>query len=146
MTLTRFLIRRPLLTTMVFAVIAVLGVVAAFRLPVNELPKIDYPAVVVQIGYPGATSTTIEQQVTRPIEQAVGQVNGIGQLTAVSGPGTSIVIAQLNSGTDVDAVANDMSQAVSRIGRQLPTGTLTPLVTKANPYASPLLVCAFTGA
>ena len=146
MNLTKVLIGRPILTTMLFGVIAILGLLVAVRLPISELPKIDFPAVVVQVGYPGADSNTIEQQVTKPVEQAVGQVNGITQLTAVSATGSSTVIAQMDTGIDVDTVASDMSQAVSRIGRQLPDGTTSPIITKANPYASPLLVISYSGA
>jgi HAE1 family hydrophobic/amphiphilic exporter-1 len=146
MNLTRLLIGRPLLTSMAFAVVAVLGLVAAFRLPISELPRIEFPAVVVQTALPGANSTTVREQVTKPVQQAVGQVGNVSELTAVSAAGSSVVIAQLDSGTDVDAVASDISQAVSRVQRRLPEGTVSPVISRANPFAAPLLVVAYTGA
>jgi len=146
MNLTKLLISRPLLTTMVFAGIAVLGVVAAVRLPVSELPNVEFPAVVVQLTYPGANSTTVREQITKPVQEAVAEVNGISELTAVSAAGSSVVIAQLDSGTDVDTVAGDISQAVSRVQRRLPDEAQSPVITKANPFVSPLLVVSYTGA
>lgn len=146
MNLTRLLIGRPLLTSMAFAVVAVLGLVAAFRLPISELPRIEFPAVVVQTTLPGANSTAVREQVTKPVQQAVGQVGNVSELTAVSAAGSSVVIAQLDSGTDVDAVASDISQAVSRVQRRLPEGTVSPVISRANPFAAPLLVVAYTGA
>jgi HAE1 family hydrophobic/amphiphilic exporter-1 len=146
MNLTRLLISRPLLTTMAFAGIAVLGVVAALRLPISELPNVRFPAVVVQLTYPGADSTTVREQVTRPVQEAVSEVNGITELTAVSAAGSSVVIAQLDPDTDVDTAAADISQAVSRTQRRLPDEVQSPVVTKANPFVSPLLVVSYTGA
>ena len=143
--ITRVAIRRPVLITMLFAALAVLGIVAGTRLPVNELPKVSFPAVTVVTSDPGSDSQTIEQYVTTPIEQALQGVTGVSEIDGTSVSGTSRVVVQLNSGVDVNGAVNQISQAVGSIGRRLPTGASTPSVSETNPYATPLLVVNFSG-
>jgi len=145
MNLTALSIRRPLLVTMFFAALAVLGTVAITRLPVAELPKVDFPAVTVTVRYPGSSSTTVKDQVTTPVEQALQDVDGATSITGTSAPGISRVVVDLDSGTDVDSAANAVSQAVARAARGLPTGASPPVVNQINPYATPLLTVSFTG-
>lgn len=142
---TRVAIRRPVLVTMAFAALALLGVVAAFRLPVTELPNVNFPAVTIVTGVPGANSQTVEQYVTVPIEQSLQGITGISQIDGTSVAGTSRVVVQLDSATDVTAATNQISQAVGSIGRRLPTGASTPSITQTNPYATPLLTVNFSG-
>jgi HAE1 family hydrophobic/amphiphilic exporter-1 len=145
MNITALSIRRPLLVTMFFGAVALLGVVAITRLPVTELPKVNFPAVTVTIRYPGAGSTTVQQQVTEPVEQALQEIHGASGITGTSGPGISRIVVDLNTGTNVDNAANQISQAVGRAARALPTGASPPVINEANPDATPLMTVNFTG-
>ncbi|MHB8293394.1 MAG: efflux RND transporter permease subunit [Acidimicrobiales bacterium] len=145
MNLTRLLIRRPLLTAMPFVAIGLLGIVALSQLPVNSLPNINFPAVTVRITDPGASSTTIEQSVTKPVEAAVNAVGGISQLTGTSAQGLSQVVAQFSSGTSVTAAANQVSQAVGRIESRLPPNVSPPSILQVNPLARPIMTVVLSG-
>jgi HAE1 family hydrophobic/amphiphilic exporter-1 len=143
--ITKLAIRRPVLISMAFAALALLGIVAATRLPVTELPKVSFPAVTITTSDPGGNSQTIEQYVTTPIEQSLQGITGVSEIDGTSVAGTSRVVVQLNSGVDVNAAVNQISQAVGSIGRRLPTGASTPSITETNPYATPLLTVNFSG-
>jgi hydrophobic/amphiphilic exporter-1 (mainly G- bacteria), HAE1 family len=143
--ITGLSIRRPLLVTMFFAAPALLGAVAITKLPVTELPKVNFPAVTVTIRYPGAGSTTVQQQITKPVEQALQEIHGASGITGTSGPGISRVVVDLDSGANVDSAANQISQAVGRAARALPTGAGPPVINEANPDATPLMTVNFTG-
>ena len=125
MNVTALAIRRPLLTTMFFAVLALLGVVAIIKLPVTELPKVNFPAVTVVVRYPGASSGTVQQQITKPVEQSLQEVHGASGVTGTSGPGISRVVVDLDSGTNADSAANQISQAVGRAARAGSPGACT---------------------
>ena len=142
---TRIAIRRPVLVSVIFAAAALLGIVAGFRLPVTELPKVNFPAVTIATSDPGSNSQTIEQYVTTPIEQALQGVSGVSEIDGTSVAGNSRVVVQLNSGVDVNDAANQISQAVGGLGRRLPTGATAPSIRETNPYATPLLVVTFSG-
>jgi HAE1 family hydrophobic/amphiphilic exporter-1 len=143
--LTRLVIARPLLTTMTYAAVALLGLVAALRLPLAQLPDVEYPAVVVAFEYPGADPLTVQQQITLPVERAVAGVGGLDQVTGASLTGLSRVLVQFVPGTDVDRAASEVSQAVTRTQRDLPAGIEAPVVSTVNPLATPLLVIHVTG-
>ena len=143
--ITRVAIRRPVLISMVFAALALLGIVAATRLPVTELPKVNFPAITIVTGDPGSNSQTVEQYITTPIEQSLQGITGVSELDGTSVAGTSRVVVQLNSGVDVSAALDQVTQAVGSIGRRLPTGASTPSITETNPYATPLLTVNFSG-
>jgi HAE1 family hydrophobic/amphiphilic exporter-1 len=145
MNITALSIRRPLLVIMFFAALALLGVVATTKLPVTELPKVNFPAVTVVVRYPGASSTTVQQQVTKPVEQSLQEIHGASSITGTSAPGISRVVVDLDSGTNVDSAANQISQAAGRAARALPTGASPPVINEANPDATPLMTVNFTG-
>jgi HAE1 family hydrophobic/amphiphilic exporter-1 len=143
--ITALSIRRPLLITMFFAALAVLGGVAVFKLPVTELPKVNFPAVTVVVRYAGASSTTVQQQVTTPVEQSLQEIHGASSITGTSAPGLSRVVVDLDSGTDVNSAANDITQSIGRAARNLPSGASPPVINEVNPYATPLMTVNFTG-
>jgi hydrophobic/amphiphilic exporter-1 (mainly G- bacteria), HAE1 family len=142
---TRVAIRRPVLVSMAFGAVVLLGIVAATRLPVTELPKVNFPAVTITTSDPGSNSQTVEQYVTTPVEQSLQGITGVSEIDGTSVAGTSRVVVQLNSGVDVTNAANQISQAVGSLGRHLPTGATTPSIRETNPYATPLLTVNFAG-
>lgn len=123
----------------------IMGLVSYSSLPVQQLPNVTFPFVTVSVTYPGTTPLDMENLVTIPIENAISGVNGIQQMTGTSSSGSSRVSVQFAVGTDVNTAANDISQAVSRISRQLPSDIQPPTITKANPNASPIMNLALSG-
>ena len=77
MLLARISIQQPVFATMVMIGIVVLGVTAWARLPVDLLPSIDLPTVVVSTNYDGASALAVEQQISRPIEESIGAIAGV---------------------------------------------------------------------
>ena len=142
---TRIAIRRPV--TMLMAVLALIltGIISYTQLPVQELPNVTFPFVAVTVSYPGTTPLDMENQVTIPLENAMSGINGISQMNGTSSQGLSRVSVQFAVGTDVNIAANDISQAVSRISSQLPSGINTPTISKANPNSSPIMNLTLTG-
>lgn len=132
---------------MVMIVIAllVMGIISFQSLPVEQLPNVSFPFVVVVINYPGASPEDMEQLVTQPVENAVAGVSGIQQVNGFSASGVSRVAIQFANGTDVSVAANDVAQVVNRIQRQLPANILSPSIFKANPNARPIVAVAISG-
>ena len=84
-----FSIRRPVTIAMIFVATVVFGFVALNRLNIRLLPEISYPTLTVQTEYPDAAPAEVENFVTRPLEEAVGVVNGLRTIRSVSKPGMS---------------------------------------------------------
>ena len=75
MNITRFSIKRPIGISMIFALIVVLGIFSFFRIGVELLPEVDSPYISVIVSYPGASTESVEQQVTKPIEDVFSSIS-----------------------------------------------------------------------
>src|SRR5262249_36065188 len=112
-------------------------------LGVDKFPKVDFPLVTIVTPYPGASPSAVETDVTKKVEEAVNTVNGLDMLTSVSTEGVSLVVAQFTLEVDPDKAANDISEHLAAVQRDLPQGTMAaggPAVKKADPDAAPVLV------
>ena len=140
-------VRRPVAVVMRIAALVLLGVVCLLRLPVDLLPKVALPTVVVNTSWPNVAPEEIETQVTRPIEQAVSSASGINTVTSTSSPGSSSVRVQFNYGVDVGRAAVDVLQLVERSRQRLPNDpTLqSPVVYRLDPSQLPILIYGISG-
>ena len=82
---TRVSIANPVLAVMVMLAFVVLGLFSYQRLRVDQFPNIDFPTVVVTMDYPGASPEIVEAEVTKKIDEAVGNSNAVF-LSQFSGP------------------------------------------------------------
>jgi len=139
MTLTHLAVHRPVTTLMIGLVVALLGYVAAERLAVDLLPKLDYPTVRVETLYRGAAPGEIETLLTRPLEQALSSVKGSEEIASMSAEGASTIQVRMNWGVDLDVALNDMRQAVQKVRRQLPDDVEGPYFRRYNESDSPII-------
>ncbi|MFS8048569.1 efflux RND transporter permease subunit [Rhizobium sp. BR 314] len=142
MLLARISIQQPVFATMVMVAIVVLGVTAWSRLPVDLLPSIDLPTVVVSTNFDGASALAIEQQVSRPIEESIGAIAGVKKVTSRSSTGNSLVIAEFTLETPSRAAADEVRDRISRLQDALPDGADRPIVTRFNPQDAPIMSLA----
>ena len=145
MNLTKISILRPVTILMLIGALVVAGLMSFTRLPVRRLPNVDFPFVRATIAYPGASPSDIERLVVAPMEQALSNVTGVAEMTAIAAPGRGTVSLQFVTGTDTSIASVDISQALARAGRSFPPGALPPVVTAANPSALPTLKIATGG-
>ena len=144
MSLYELCIKRPVFATVLSLLIVTFGVLAFDRLPLRELPNIDPPVVSVQTDYPGASSTVVETRVTKPIEDAVAGIEGIDTISSNSRDGSSSVTITFRLSRDIEAAANDVRNAVSRIVNQLPDQVEPPQVQKTETDSSPIMFLNLT--
>src|SRR5258708_7494699 len=115
------------------------GVFAYFRLPVSDLPAVDYPVIQVQVSYPGATPETMANNVATPLERQFMQIPGLELVTSSNGQGQSSFVLQFDLSKSLDAAATDVQAAISRAQGQLPLDLPSPpTFTKTNPTDQPL--------
>src|SRR3989338_4083297 len=138
-------IRRPVTTIMVYAAVALLGVIAWSRLPQELFPPMTYPQVSVVTRYKDAAPEEIELLVTRPIEDVVGTVAGLRRISSVSKEELSLVIAEFTWGTNMDFAALGVREKLDLIKERLPRGSEDPVVIKYNPFELPALVLNVSG-
>jgi hydrophobic/amphiphilic exporter-1 (mainly G- bacteria), HAE1 family len=141
--LSELFIRRPVMTVALTVSVILFGVAAYFRLPVSDLPAIDYPVIQVQVSYPGATPETMANNVATPLERQFMQIPGLELVTSNNGQGFSSFVLQFDLSKSLDGAATDVQAAITRAQGQLPVDLPSPpTFTKTNPNDQPIMYIA----
>ena len=136
-------IHRPVMTTTVMVAAALFGIIAFQKLPVSDLPNVDYPTINVSASLSGASPETMASSVAMPLEREFSTIAGLDSMTSSSGLGNSQITLQFSLTRDIDAAAQDVQAAISRAQRHLPQDMTTPpSYQKVNPADSPILYVA----
>ena len=139
MNISELSIKRPVLSTVMFLIIILFGIIGYTYLGVREFPSVDPPIITVSVGYPGANAEVIENQITEPLEQNINGIPGIRSLTSSSSQGSSRITVEFELEVDLETAANDVRDKVSRAQRLLPRDCDPPTVAKADADASPII-------
>jgi hydrophobic/amphiphilic exporter-1 (mainly G- bacteria), HAE1 family len=138
-------IRRPVLTTLLMAAIVIFGLMAYQRLPVNDLPNVDFPTIQVTAQLPGASPETMASAVATPLERQFTTIAGIDAMTSTSARGVAQITIQFTLSRDIDAAAQDVQAAITKAAPLLPPGMPTPpTYQKVNPADQPVLYMALS--
>ena len=143
MSFTDIFIRRPVLATVVSLLILLIGLQAAFKLPVRQYPEITNTTITVTTTYPGASADVIKGFITVPIEQAVSSAEGIDTLSSSSQQNVSTVTLKLRLDADPDRAATDVLSKVNQIRGVLPREANDPVVVKQTGETTALLYMSF---
>ncbi|HRP52238.1 MAG TPA: efflux RND transporter permease subunit, partial [Fluviicola sp.] len=115
------MIERPILSLVISLFIVLLGILAAFSLPITQYPDIAPPAVSVTTRYTGANAEVCAKAVVTPLERAINGVPGMTYMSSVSGnDGTSIIQVYFEVGTDPDLAAVNVQNRVATVLDELP--------------------------
>jgi len=132
MRLSDLSIKRPVLAVVMSLLLVVLGLMSFLRLTLRELPAIDPPIVSVQVDYPGASAGVVETRVTKPLEDALAGIEGINTIDSNSRNGSSRISIEFYASRDIEAAANDVRNAVSRVADRMPDEARAPEITKVE--------------
>lgn len=139
MRLSDISIQRPVFAVVMSLLLIVVGVMAFTRLTVRELPAVDPPIVSVDVNYPGASAAVMETRVTQVLEDALSGIEGINTIESSSRNGRSSVTIEFTLSRDIEAAANDVREAISRVGARLPEEADPPRVAKVEADADVIL-------
>ena len=147
MTLPELCIRRPVMTTLLMALIVVIGVFGYRLLPVAALPRVDFPTILVNATLPGASPETMASSVATPLERQFATISGITSISSTNGQGVSQITLQFDLSRDVDGAALDVQSALTTAARKLPTEMTTPpSFRKVNPADQPIVYIIMSSA
>ncbi|MDH3627872.1 MAG: efflux RND transporter permease subunit [Acidobacteriota bacterium] len=143
MSLAEFSVRRPVAILTISVAITLFGSLAFNQLPLELLPDLSYPTLTVQTGYADAAPTSVEQFVSRPLEETVGVIPGLRSLRSVSRAGISEVILEFEWDEEMDFAAMDAREKVNLV--ELPREADRPRVLRFDPTLDPIVRLAFHG-
>lgn len=144
MNITEISIKRPSLIIVLFSVFALLGIIGFKNLSYELMPDFNQPVVVIKTVYPGAEPNEIETSVSRKIEDALSNLEGVDYLITKSLPNASVIIANLKYGTDLDQTMQDAQRYIDNIRKDLPKDILSPEMSKVSPNDLPIMSVSAT--
>jgi len=144
MNITEISIKRPSLIIVLFSVFALLGIIGYKNLSYELMPDFNQPVVVIKTVYPGAEPNEVETSVSRKIEDALSNLEGVDYLVTKSLPNASIIIANLKYGTDLDKTMQDAQRYIDNIRKDLPKDILSPVMSKVSPNDLPIMSVSAT--
>jgi HAE1 family hydrophobic/amphiphilic exporter-1 len=139
MSLSRRCIERPVAVAMLFLAVAMLGIISFTRLPIDLLPDVSYPRLVVYTTYPDVGPSEVERFVTEPIERQVARVPGSERVESVSREGVSLVTLRFAWGTDMDFAVLNVREQLDNLRGSLPEMASRPAVLRTDPNSEPIM-------
>ncbi len=133
-------IKRPIFVSVLFILLAVLGYLSYKSLSAELMPKFTPPVLNVQIIYPGASPTEVENSLTRKAEDALSSMEGIDNMQSFSFEGMSMILVSFNFGTDIDKSMTDAQNLLNAKRAELPRDILSPTVSKISVDEKPILI------
>lgn len=117
-----YIIKRPILATVISVIIVLLGLLGMNKLAITRFPEIAPPSVLVSLSYPGASATTVAESVLLPIEEAI---NGVDNMTYISSKasnsGSGSISIYFEAGTNPEQAAVNVQTRVSKATNQIPS-------------------------
>lgn len=133
------------MTTVLMTALVIFGIFAYQRLPVSQLPKVNFPTIVVNASLPGASPETMASSVATPLEKNFSAIAGLDSVSSVSSTGETRITLQFALSKNIDAAAQDVQTAISEASRRLPPEMLNlPTIRKVNPSDYSIIYIAFT--
>jgi HAE1 family hydrophobic/amphiphilic exporter-1 len=145
MNLTRIAVDRPVTTVMFFLILILISMVSLSRLPIDLMPDIVFPVVNVIVTYEGAAPEEIETLITRPLEEAMGSIDNVVEITSDSSEERGRVQLEFNWGTDIDVATNNIRERLDWIRDVLPEDADSPVLFKFDPNMFPILFLGISG-
>jgi len=141
----RFSIRNPYFIVVCCLALAVIGINAITRMPVDLFPPINLPVIVVATFYNGMPPVDIETDITNPLERWFTQASGLDHMESRSLLGVSIIKAYFQGSTNADADLTQLSNLAMADLKRLPPGTLPPVVLKFDASSLPVALVTVKG-
>ena len=145
MSLPRGSTRRPVAVAMLFLAVVLLGLISFLRLPIDLLPDVSYPRLVVYTAYPDVAPAEVERVVTERVEARAAAVPGVQRVTSISREGVSLVTLRFAWGTDMDFAMLGVREELDELGDVLPESATRPRILRVDPESEPVLGISVAG-
>ncbi len=126
--LTKTVLKRPVTTVLCVISLIFFGVVSILNMKLELTPEINMPMLIVTTTYPGANPEDIDKLVTREIEDSIGTLDGVDNMTSMSNENYSLILMQYEYGTDMDNAYSELRKKLDTVVRNLPEDADDPMI------------------
>ncbi|MCQ2193413.1 MAG: efflux RND transporter permease subunit [Paludibacteraceae bacterium] len=132
-------VKRPIMTSLCFVAVVIMGLFSLSKLPIDLYPDIESNTIMVMTAYPGASASDIENNITRPLENVLNSVSDLKHITSKSSENISVITLEFEFGNDIDVKTNDVRDKLDMI-TTLPDDANTPIIFKFSTDMIPVVM------
>jgi len=137
-------VRKPVMTSIIFIAVVILGLFSYNKLPIDLLPKIESNSIMVMTTYDGASASDVETNVTRPLESTLNTVSNLKNIKSTSKENRSIITMEFDYGLDINVVTNDIRNKLDLVKSYMPAGAGNPIIFKLSTDMIPVIMLSAT--
>lgn len=140
MGMTKFVLKRPITAILVVLCLLVFGLSSVLSSKMELTPEMNFPMMIINSVYAGASPEDVNDLVTKPVEDAVGTLSGVKNVQSVSQENVSLLILEYQYGTDMNKAYSDLKKKLD--GVDLPDDVDTPTIMEFNMNDTPVVTMA----
>jgi hydrophobe/amphiphile efflux-1 (HAE1) family protein len=137
-------IKRPVFITSIILLMLTVGFLSMKKLGVDLFPDVSIPVLTVQTVYPGASPYDVESLVSKPLEDEMGSLPGLKQISSTNLESVSIVVIEFNYGTDVKDAEQQVRGRLQSVRNKLPSEIEEPIIRRLDPADQPIVRVALS--
>lgn len=133
MNISEFFINKVITTTLLVVTVVIFGIFAYLKLPVSDLPSVDYPVITIKAAYAGANPEIMTSKVAIPLEEECMKISGLENVISKSFDGYTEVILNFEPNKNIDLMVPEVQAAIQRAKMNMPPLQDDPVFVKTNP-------------
>ena len=137
-------VKKPVMTSIIFIAVVILGLFSYNKLPIDLLPKIETNTIMVMTTYDGASASDVETNVTKPLESSLNTVSNLKNIKSTSKENRSIITMEFDYGLDLNVVTNDIRNKLDLVKSYMPSGAGNPIIFKLSTDMIPVIMLSAT--
>lgn len=145
MSFSKMAVNKPTTTLIMFIIAVALGIYCTATLPLDLMPDMDIPYVIVNVQYGSAGPEEVENSVTRLLESGLSSVTGLKKMKSESSTGSSLIIMEFEYGVNLDAATNDIRDKIEMVKKYIPEDADAPIIFQMDLSMIPIMGITVTG-
>lgn len=139
MNFSAYSIKNPLVATLLFTLLTIVGIFAFSKMKVQNLPDVDFPGVVVTVTMAGAAPAQLENDVAKKVENKLANIEGVKHLRTTLQTGAATVFVEFELEKPLQEAVDDVRSAVSEVQGDLPAAANEPIIAKVSTAGFPMV-------
>lgn len=139
MNITKLSLQRPVTTMMIFISFVVIGLISSRLVPLEYFPDISFPGAYISIPYNNSTPEEVEQNITRPVEEAISTISGLEEISSTSSENQAGIFVRFKMGTDIGLKALELKEKIDGVRSQLPEDMERVFINKFSAQDNPMM-------
>lgn len=139
MNITKLSLKRPVTTMMIFISFVVIGLISSRLVPLEYFPDISFPGAFISIPYNNSTPEEVEQNITRPVEEAISTISGLEEISSTSSENQAGIFVRFKMGSDISLKALEVKEKIDGVRSQLPEDMERVIINKFSAQDNPMM-------